>query len=93
MNIKRDGNATTVTISTELEILYSYNIPVAGWVYGKGYFKSNQFYSVTTSRHINHYTRGAAVRVGQDWIYDLLGTITFEVPGGIGCKGPWEVTR
>jgi len=43
---------------TEIEtddarILFSYKTPVAAYVFGKGYFKTDKFWSVTTSRHIN----------------------------------------
>lgn len=39
------------------EVLVSYNTPVAGWKAGIGYFKTGDFWSVTTSRHINAYLR------------------------------------
>ena len=90
MKIKREGNSTVVTLR-DLEVLFSYNTPVAGFVAGKGYFKTDRFYSPTTSKHINAYVRGDAMTVSQDWIEDLLNTLRFEVPGGIGLNTPWEV--
>ena len=43
---------------TEIEtdvarILFSYRTPVAAYVFGVGYFKTDKYWSVTTSRHIN----------------------------------------
>ena len=43
---------------TEIEtkdarILFSYRTPVAAYVFGRGYVKTEKWYSVTTTRHIN----------------------------------------
>ena len=43
---------------TEIEtddarILFSYRTPVAAYVFGRGYVKTEKKWSVTTSRHIN----------------------------------------
>ena len=43
---------------TEIEtkdarILFSYRTPVAAYVFGRGYVKTEQWYSTTTTRHIN----------------------------------------
>ena len=37
----------------EARILFSYKTPVAAYVFGRGYVKTDKFWSVTTSRHIN----------------------------------------
>jgi len=37
-----------------LSVLFSYETPVAGWD-KDGPFRTSQFYSVTTSKHINKY--------------------------------------
>ena len=34
-------------------VLFSYRTPVAAYVYGVGYVKTDKWYSVTTTRHIN----------------------------------------
>ena len=39
--------------TSEARILFSYRTPVAAYVYGVGYIKTDKFWSVTTSRHIN----------------------------------------
>ena len=46
------SNMTEVETS-EARILFSYRTPVAAYVYGVGYIKTDKFWSVTTSRHIN----------------------------------------
>tara|TARA_B100001093_G_scaffold315513_1_gene301006 strand:+ start:369 stop:602 length:234 start_codon:yes stop_codon:yes gene_type:complete len=46
------------TNQTEVEtadarIFFSYKTPVAAYIFGRGFVRSEDFYSVTTSRHIN----------------------------------------
>ena len=45
-------NMTEIETS-EARILFSYRTPVAAYIFGEGYVKTDQFWSVTTSRHIN----------------------------------------
>ena len=46
------SNMTEVETS-EARILFSYRTPVAAYVYGTGYVRTEKYWSVTTSRHIN----------------------------------------
>ena len=46
------SNMTEIETS-EARILFSYRTPVAAYIFGEGYVKTDQFWSVTTSRHIN----------------------------------------
>ena len=46
------SNMTEVETS-EARILFSYRTPVAAYVFGEGYVRTEKWYSVTTSRHIN----------------------------------------
>ena len=46
------SNMTEVETS-EARILFSYRTPVAAYVYGRGYVRTEKWWSVTTSRHIN----------------------------------------
>ena len=46
------SNMTEVE-TKEARILFSYKTPVAAYVFGRGYVKTDKFWSVTTSRHIN----------------------------------------
>lgn len=38
-------------------ILFSYKTAVAAHIEGKGYFKSNKFYTMTTAQHIGKWLR------------------------------------
>ena len=56
------SNMTEVETS-EARILFSYRTPVAAYVFGVGYIKTEKYWSVTTSRHINKWIGGKDVTV------------------------------
>ena len=59
MKIKQlDSNQVEVVIPGKARVLFSYNTPVAAFIEGRGWVKTNRFYSVTTSKHINKYLQG-----------------------------------
>lgn len=49
--------------SVALKVRFSYGVPVAGWRSGRGYFKTTQHYSDTSSKHAN----GFAGRGSRGW--------------------------
>ena len=62
---------------TEIEtddarILFSYRTPVAAYVFGVGYVKTDKWWSVTTSRHINKWTDNCTVREVSQTFLDKL---------------------
>ena len=55
------------------EILFSYETPVAGYSNKLGYIKTDEYYSQTTTRHINKYIGdNYHTVVSQSVINDLL---------------------
>ena len=59
MKIKQLGsNQVELVIPGKARVLFSYNTPVAAFIEGRGWVKTNRFYSVTTSKHINKYLQG-----------------------------------
>ena len=73
MQLKQIGsNMTELSLADNLSILFSYETPVAGWDQD-GSFKTEQFYSRTTSKHINKYFAGQTDPrlVSQDYINQL----------------------
>ena len=53
MHIKPIGaNQTELTISPRMQVLFSYETPVAAWIDGQ-YYKTDIKWSKTTSKHIN----------------------------------------
>ena len=68
------SNMTEVETS-EARILFSYRTPVAAYVYGTGYVRTEKYWSVTTSRHINKWIGGKDVpakEVAQTYLDNLV---------------------
>ena len=65
---------------TEIEtddarILFSYRTPVAAFVFGEGFVRTDKYWSVTTSRHINKWIGGKDVpakEVAQTYLDNLV---------------------
>lgn len=54
-------------------IFFSYETPVAALVPGRGFIRTDRYWSVTTSRHINRWLSGAdAEEVAQSELDGLL---------------------
>ena len=65
---------------TELEldnmlILFSYKTPVAAWVSGRGWLRTDTKYSKTTTKHINQWLDAAGTVVPQSEIDNLVKVI------------------
>ena len=50
------SNMTEVE-TKDARILFSYRTPVAAYIFGEGFVKTEKYWSVTTSRHINKWFR------------------------------------
>ena len=73
MNLKQVGsNMTEVNVNGK-SVLFSYETPVAGWC-EQGAFRTEDKFSMTTSKHINKYLGGKDVgrTVPQAWIERLV---------------------
>ena len=73
MKLKKLGSNMTLIKMTDCEILYSYETPVAALRYSDHeYLRTDLFWSVTTSRHINQWLQGVeAQTVSQDDLYKM----------------------
>ena len=49
------ANRTLLIFDDGTEVFFSYQTPVAGYSNKLGYVKSKQWYSSTTTRHVNRY--------------------------------------
>ena len=66
------SNMTEVE-TKEARILFSYRTPVAAYVFGRGYVKTEKWSSVTTSRHINKWLDGGTAKeVAQTYLDNLV---------------------
>ena len=71
MKLTRIGyNQTVVNLNNGTEIFFSYDTPVAGKSADGIYFRTEEYYSRTTSRHINKYLENVnVVKVSQDVLH------------------------
>jgi len=49
------ANTSKINLSDGREVFLSYGVPVAAFVPGRGYVRSAEYHSVTTSKHANAY--------------------------------------
>ena len=67
------NNQNVVSYPDGTEVFFSYSTPVAGYHPDLGYVKTKQYYSQTTTRHINKYLESCTVKeVDQDVINKLV---------------------
>ena len=65
------ANVTELTIN-DTNVMFSYETPVAGWN-EDGAFRTDEKFSVTTTKHINKYLAGASANiVPQKWIESIV---------------------
>ena len=68
------ANQTSVSFNDGTEVFFSYKTPVAAYLPDKGYVKTDKFYSVTTSRHINKWLPTSDVlEVSDTFLKQLAG--------------------
>lgn len=49
------ANTSTVSLNDGREVCFSYGVPVAAFIPGRGYIRRDESFSVTTSKHANGY--------------------------------------
>tara|TARA_Y100001963_G_C6523536_1_gene327763 strand:+ start:96 stop:341 length:246 start_codon:yes stop_codon:yes gene_type:complete len=71
------ANQNVISYPNGSEIFFSYQTPVAGYSPANGYFKTKEWYSTTTTRHINKYLPCKDVaELDQETINNLLSEHT-----------------
>ena len=78
------SNMTEVETS-EARILFSYRTPVAAYVFGEGFVRTEKWWSVTTSRHINKWIgKDVAVKeVAQTYLDNLVQGVIMSISNAI----------
>lgn len=66
------SNRTVLSLDNGTEVFFSYKTPVAAFVPGKGYVRTDRKWSVTTSKHINAWLNGPAETVPQAYLDSLV---------------------
>ena len=68
------ANRNVISYNDGTEVFFSYSTPVAGYHPKLGYVRTQQWYSSTTTRHINKYLESVnATEVSQETINNLVG--------------------
>lgn len=68
------ANRTTVEFNNGIVVFFSYNTPVAACTPTDGFIRTENKFSVTTSKHITQWLDGRhADLVAQDYIEGLVG--------------------
>ena len=70
MKVKSIGSNQTEVSANGCRVLYSYETPVALEAPSGKYYKTDQKWSVTTSKHINRFVGGSPILVSQDLLDD-----------------------
>ena len=67
------ANQTVLSFTNGAEVFFSYKTPVAAYCPLRGYIRTEKFWSVTTSRHINKWLRDVnnVTEVSQNYLYEL----------------------
>ena len=77
------SNMTEVETS-EARILFSYRTPVAAYVFGEGYVRTEKWWSVTTSRHINKWIDGGTAKeVPQTYLDNLVQGVIMNISNAL----------
>ena len=66
------ANQTQIDIGQGVEVFFSYKTPVAAFIPGQGYIRTNQKWSRTTSKHITKWLRGYAAQDVDQSVLDTL---------------------
>ena len=68
------SNQTQLELNNGTIVLFSYKTPVAAFIPGQGYIRTNHKWSSTTTKHINKWLRGSLWHsVDQSYIDNLAG--------------------
>ena len=66
------SNQTEVRRDNGTVVLVSYETPVAAYIPGRGYVRTENYYSQTTSKHINRWLGGKVAERVPHWEIDAL---------------------
>ena len=69
------ANQTELSFTNGTQVFFSYKTPVAAYCPLRGYIRTEQFWSSTTSRHINKWLKGITevTEVPQTVLQELVG--------------------
>ena len=67
------ANQTVLSFTNGAQVFFSYKTPVAAYCPLRGYIRTEQFWSSTTSRHINKWLKGITevTKVSQKYLDEI----------------------
>lgn len=72
-------NVDVVKLSDGREVCQSYGVTVAAFIPGRGYLRTSNRFSVTTSKHMNSFAGKDAPEVSHDELKALTAPVTSRV--------------
>lgn len=69
---KISANVATIDFNSGIQVLFSYNTPVAAHIPGVGFVKTGKKWSSTTSKHITQYTGDKNTPTKEQSFFDEL---------------------
>ena len=75
------SNQTQLELNDGTVILFSYKTPVAAFVPGQGYLRTNHKWSSTTTKHINKWLRGASRLRGAIGVFNVDQSVIDNLAG------------
>lgn len=76
-------NSRIVSLTDGRTVLFSYNVAVAAYIPGQGYIALDHRFSVTTSKHVNQYTKGDARRFEASSFQREIAPVDPNFPAGV----------
>jgi hypothetical protein len=76
MNLNPLGsNQIELDLCNGTQVFFSYRTPVAAFISGQGYFRTDKKWSVTTTKHINKWINAPATTKPQEFFYSLIAKV------------------
>lgn len=75
MKLTKQANSAHVLDIDDVQILFSYETPVAVWIVGSHFLISEVDYSRTTTRHINQFVRDRTYSANSVKVLNLLDDV------------------
>lgn len=80
MKLRTISSNMTEVENGDVTVLFSYSTPVAAFIAGTGWVRTDKHWSATTSRHINKWIGGIKAEERPQEFFDSLLTLRVNTP-------------
>ena len=80
MNIEINNSKAVVAYSDGNVVLFSYGVPVAAFIPGRGYLRTAKKWSMTTTRHINDWLKKSGAETVEVVEQDAIDNLSYNNP-------------